>query len=154
MSGSTLFAPVAGGHERIELSIARDLAKHAVYAAPGVVVVGALVQGTAGALGATLALAVVAINFLVAAAVLGRAARVSAGALMGASLLSFVVRLGVITGVGIAVKQIDAVHFATFGIVLVVTHLGLLFWELRHVSLSLAYPGLKPTASELQKEQA
>jgi hypothetical protein len=25
-----------------------------------------------------------------------------------------------------------------------VTHLGLLFWETRSVSLSLAYPGLKP----------
>jgi len=28
---------------------------------------------------------------------------------------------------------------------LIVTHLGLLFWELRYVSGSLAYPGLKPT---------
>ena len=30
------------------------------------------------------------------------------------------------------------------GTTLVVTHLGLLFWEMRYVSLSLAHPGLKP----------
>ena len=27
---------------------------------------------------------------------------------------------------------------------LIVTHLGLLFWELRYVSGSMAFPGLKP----------
>ena len=76
-------------------------------------------------------------------------ARISAGALMSAALLSFVVRLGVIVGLGLLVKQIDAVDFATFCIVLVVAHLGLLFWEMRHVSLSLAYPGLKPSRAEI-----
>ena len=30
------------------------------------------------------------------------------------------------------------------GITVIVTHVGLLFWETRHVSASLAYPGLKP----------
>ena len=28
--------------------------------------------------------------------------------------------------------------------IVVVSHLGLLFWELRYVSISLAHPGLKP----------
>ena len=31
---------------------------------------------------------------------------------------------------------------------ILVTHLGLLFWELRYVSASLAFPGLKPTADK------
>ena len=30
------------------------------------------------------------------------------------------------------------------GVTILVTQLGLLWWETRHVSLSLAYPGLKP----------
>jgi hypothetical protein len=30
------------------------------------------------------------------------------------------------------------------GLTLVATHLGLLFWELRFISASLAFPGLKP----------
>jgi len=29
---------------------------------------------------------------------------------------------------------------------ILVTHVGLLMWETRYVSLSLAYPGVKPTA--------
>ena len=33
-------------------------------------------------------------------------------------------------------------------ILMLVTHLGLLFWELRYVSASLAFPGLKPTADK------
>ena len=32
-----------------------------------------------------------------------------------------------------------------FGFTLVVTHLGLLFWEMKYVSANLAYPGLKPS---------
>ena len=100
-------------------------------------------------LGALVALAVVTGNFLASAAMLGWAARISAGALTATALGGFIVRLAVITVVGIGVKQLDAVHFSTFCIVLVVAHLGLLFLELRHVSLTLAYPGLKP-----EKEKA
>ena len=33
------------------------------------------------------------------------------------------------------------------GLTLIVTHLGLLIWETRYVSASLAYPGLKPAKS-------
>jgi hypothetical protein len=34
------------------------------------------------------------------------------------------------------------------GLTIILAHLGLLFWELRYVSLSLAYPGLKPNLKE------
>jgi hypothetical protein len=34
------------------------------------------------------------------------------------------------------------------GITVIVTHLGLLFWELRYVSASLAFPGLKPASNK------
>jgi hypothetical protein len=33
-------------------------------------------------------------------------------------------------------------------VTLLVTHLGLLFWELRYVSASLAFPALKPGHKE------
>jgi putative NIF3 family GTP cyclohydrolase 1 type 2 len=41
----------------------------------------------------------------------------------------------------------DAGWFAAvpLGLTLIVTHLGLLFWELKYVSASLAFPGLKPS---------
>ena len=145
----TTFAPVSNADQRIEMEIARDLAKHAVYLAPLALVAGFVAARGAGILGAAVALVVVAGNFLASAAMLGWAARISAGALTATALGGFIVRLGVITVVGIGVKQLDAVHFSTFCIVLVVAHLGLLFLELRHVSLTLAYPGLKP-----EKEKA
>ncbi len=141
---STMFSPLPDATSNIEAEIARDLAKHALYGAPLALVGGFLAAGGAGLLGAAIAMAVVAANFLLSAQILGRAARVSAGALTFAALGGFVVRLAIITAIGLAVKQISAVNFATFCIVLVVAHLGLLFLELRHVSLTLAYPGLKP----------
>lgn len=144
-----MFTSVPGSERQIESEIARDLAKHAVYVAPIAVVGGFLAAKGGGALGALVALVVIACNFLLAAAMLGKAARISAGALTAAALGGFVVRLGLITAVGVGVKQLDAVHFPTFCVVLVISHLGLLFLELRHVSLSLANPGLKP-----QKEKA
>jgi len=36
------------------------------------------------------------------------------------------------------------VEMVPLGLTLVATHLGLLIWEARYVSLSLAFPGLKP----------
>ncbi len=139
-----MFTPVAGAEHAIESTIARDLARKAVLATPVVILAIALWRGGGGALGAVAALAVVTANFLLAAAMLGRAARISAGALTAAALGGFVVRLGLITVAGLGVKQIDAVDFPVFCIVLIAAHLGLLFWEMRAVSLTLAYPGLKP----------
>lgn len=142
----TFTAPVGG--DAVESEIARDLARHALYAAPAVVLVGALVGGAAGATGAGAALVVVAVNFLAAAAALGWAARISAAAVAGVALGGYVVRLGVITAVALGVKRLDAVDFPVFCIVLVAAHLGLLVWELRSVSLSLAAPGLRPRVKE------
>ncbi|HEX5613901.1 MAG TPA: ATP synthase subunit I [Acidimicrobiia bacterium] len=142
----TFTTAIAGG--AIESQIAADIARHALYVAPAVVVIGAVFAGTEGALGAAVALLVVALNFLGSAAALGWAARISAAAVATVALGGYVVRLGVITGVALAVKQLDAVDFPVFCIVLVATHLGLLVWELRSVSLSLAAPGLRPRVKE------
>jgi hypothetical protein len=39
------------------------------------------------------------------------------------------------------------VELVPLGLTIIITHLGLLFWELRHISSSLAFPGLKPQAT-------
>ena len=46
-------------------------------------------------------------------------------------------------------KDRSFVDYATFGIALVVSHIGLLAWEAKSVRLSLAYPGLTPRAGAL-----
>jgi hypothetical protein len=140
-----LTRPVPG--EAVESVIARDMARRAALAAPVVVVGLGLARGGGAAAGAALALAVVAANFLAAAAILAWAARISPGALATAALGGYVVRLAVVTVAGLAVRTQGWVDFTVFCIVLVVSHLGLLFWELRSVSLSLAAPGLHPPRS-------
>jgi len=42
------------------------------------------------------------------------------------------------------VKDAAWVELWPLGLTLIVTHLGLLLWETRYVSASLAFPGLKP----------
>jgi len=49
-----------------------------------------------------------------------------------------------VTIIGAGIKQLDVVDFTVFAITLVVSYLALLFWEMRSISLTLAYPGLKP----------
>jgi hypothetical protein len=91
-----------------------------------------------------LALALVVVNLLIAAASLGWAARNSPNLLMGVALFGFLGRLAVLTAIGAGIKALGIVDWPVFCITLVVGYLGLLFWELRSVSLSLASPGLKP----------
>jgi len=43
------------------------------------------------------------------------------------------------------VKDASWISFPALGSTIIVTHLGLLFWEMKYVALSLSHPGLKPT---------
>ena len=67
--------------------------------------------------------------------------------LLGVSLFGYLVRLGLITAGVLLVKDQAWVKLVPLGLALIVTHLGLLFWELRFVSASLAFPGLRPKPS-------
>ena len=52
------------------------------------------------------------------------------------------------TAVMLAVRNQPWIDLVALGVTVLVTHLGLLFWELRYVSASLAYPALKPGHKE------
>ena len=45
------------------------------------------------------------------------------------------------------VKDAGWISRPALGLTIIVTHLGLLAWELKYVAASLAYPGLKPSRS-------
>ena len=138
------FAVPQPSTERIESTIAVDLAKKGAIVAPIVVVALGVWRGPDAALGAALALAIVIVNFLASAAILGWTARQAPHALGGVAMLSFLGRLVVITILGAGIKQLDIVDFQVFCITLIASYLALLFWEMRSISLTLAYPGLKP----------
>jgi hypothetical protein len=42
------------------------------------------------------------------------------------------------------VKDAAWISLPALGATIIVTHLGLLLWELKYVAISLAHPGLKP----------
>jgi hypothetical protein len=69
--------------------------------------------------------------------------------LMGATLFGYLVRLGIITVAVYVVADAAWVELIPLCATLIVAHLGLLVWELRYVSLSLAFPGVKPKKSDL-----
>ena len=130
--------------EKIERDIAVDLAKKAAIVTPIIVIGLGVWRGPDAALGAFLALALIVGNFFASAAILGWTAKHAPHALAGVAMLSFLGRLLVITIIGAGIKQLDIVDFPVFAITLVVSYLALLFWEMRSISLTLAYPGLKP----------
>ena len=131
----------------VEREVATDMVRRALPAAPVIMVLAAIPWGLDGALSAAFAIAVVVANFMLAAWVLAAASRISYGLLMGAALFGYLVRIALI-GLAIwAVKDLSWVEPLPLGLTLIVTHLGLLLWELRYVSASLAFPGLKPVAT-------
>ena len=130
-----------------ERDLARDLAKKAALAAPVLIGVSALIWGWQGAASTLFAMSLVVVNFLVSAALITWAARISIGLMMGVVLFGYLIRLGLILAIVLLVKDQPWVNLVALGIMLIVTQLGLLFWELKYVSASLAFPGLKPPPS-------
>ena len=127
-----------------EVDIARDLVRRGLPAAPIIIAISALIWGVDGALSSAYGVALVLLNFCIAAALLAWAARISLTMLMIASLGGFVLRMGLVVGAVLLVKDASWISMAALCITILVTHLGLLLWETRYVSASLAYPSLKP----------
>jgi hypothetical protein len=138
------FAVPPPSTEPVESQIAVDLAKKAAIAGPIVVLALGIWRGPDAALGGALALGLVIGNFLLSAAILGWTARRAPHALTGVALLSFLGRLVVITVIGAGIKALGIVDFPVFCLTLIASYFVLLAWEMRSISLTLAYPGLKP----------
>ena len=103
-----------------------------------------LIWGVDGALSAGFGMVVVVCNFLLAARIMAGAAKISLAFLYGAVLGGYVIRLALVTLAFFLVKDLSWFEVIPFAMTLMVTHLGLLVWETKFVSISLAYPGLKP----------
>ncbi len=129
----------------VEAQVAVDMAKRMLPVLPVLVFAAGLMWGADGAASGAFAVALVLGNLALSAALLSWAARISLALLMAAALGGFALRLILLTVVVWAVKDQAWVDITALGFTLIVTHLGLLIWETRHVSASLAYPALKPT---------
>ncbi len=132
----------AGAGHAPERDIAFDMARRSLWVFPAWVVVSGLVWGMGGALSSALGYVLVIGNLAAAAALMAWGARTSPVALMGATLGGFIVRLAVLVGIVLAVSQLSFFEPVPIAITIVASHLGLLGWEIRYVSLRLAAPGL------------
>ena len=128
----------------VEREVALDLVRRGLMVSPVVVLAAGLIRGWDGAASAAIAIGIVIVNFLAAAAIMDRAARSGPTALGAAALGGYIVRLGVILVALVLLRRVSWIDMPTLGIVLVGTHIGLLTWEAKHVSLTLAAPGLRP----------
>ena len=145
MSENPLTASMSGPAPAWE--IAKDMARRAVWVAPVLVGLAAF-WGPNGSISAAYAIAIVVVNFLFSAWLLAVTGRISFALMAGAALFGYLARLGVVLVAFLVVKDASWLVKVPFGLTLIITHLGLLFWELRFVSGSYAFPGLKPSTPQ------
>jgi hypothetical protein len=142
---SSLFtSQLSGGAP--EVAVTRHMLVRGLIAAPLLILIAGFIWGADGAVSSAFGCALVMVNFALAAALISTTARISLALMMGAVLFGYLIRLGIIFAAVVLVRDMSWISLPALGCTIIVTHLGLLFWELRHVSASLAYPGLKPSS--------
>ena len=128
----------------VERQVAGDMIRRGLPMAPVIILVASLGWGLDGGLSAAYGLTLVLANFGLAAVLLSWGGRRSVALLMGMALFGYILRLGLVVGAVLAVKDQGWVELLPLGLTIIVTHLGLLFWETSRISATLAFPGLKP----------
>ncbi len=129
-----------------EVEVSRDMIKRGLLVGPVLIAACAVIWGGDGAWSSAYAIAIVLVNFALAAGTVAFAARISLGLLMAATMFGYLIRLALIFLAVWLVRDASWISFPALGSTIIITHLGLLFWEMKYVALSLAQPGLKTTA--------
>ena len=127
-----------------EVGVSKDMLKRGLLVTPVLLAICGVIWGMDGVWSSAYAIALVLLNFTFAAALIAVTARISLGLMMGAVLFGYLLRLGLIFLAVILVKDAGWISLPALGATIIVTHLGLLLWEMKFVALSLAHPGLKP----------
>jgi hypothetical protein len=127
----------------VEVAVSADMVKRGLVVAPVLIAVCGVLWGADGAWSSAYGIAIVLANFLLAAALISTTARISLGLMMGATMFGYLIRLGLIFIAVYLVKDAGWISLPALGATIIATHLGLLFWELKYVAISLAQPGLK-----------
>ena len=135
---------VAAGEEAPEKAVAFDIIRRGMIGGPVLVGICAGVWGFDGLWSSGYALGLILINFWLAASLITWTVRISPTMLMAGVMGGYFIRLGILTGAFFLVRNTGWFEALPFVITLVLAHIVLLVWETRYVSMSLAYPGLKP----------
>ncbi len=130
-----------------EVMVSNDLVRRGLIASPVLIAVCAVIWGGDGAWSCAYAIGIVLANFALAAGSIALSARISLGLMMATVLFGYLVRLGLMFLAVYLVKDAGWISLPALGATIIVTHLGLLIWELKYVALTLSSPGLKTARS-------
>ena len=132
------------GHQAPEREVATDLFRRGLIISPALLALCLIFWGVNGLACGAIGLGLVLVNFLMGAWIIDWAVKISPQILMVAVLSGFVFRMGMLTAVVLPIRNENWFEIIPFGVLLIFSHLGLLIWETRYISATLAYPGLKP----------
>ena len=130
-----------------EVAISLDIIRRGAMVAPLLVIGSYLIWGTDGVWSSSYAIALVLANYGLSAGIIAVACRISYAALLAGVLFGYIFRLALIFVAVYIFRDTHWISMPALGTSIIITHLGLLVWELKYVALSLAYPGLKPQES-------
>lgn len=134
----------AVGEDAPERALAQDIVRRGLIGGPVLVGLCAGLWGFDGLWSSGYALGLILVNFWLAASLITWSMRISPTMLMAGVMGGYFIRLGILTGAYFLVRNTGWFEALPFVITLVAAHIVLLVWETRYVSMSLAYPGLKP----------
>ncbi len=126
-----------------EVEVSTDLVRRGIIASPLLIAVCALVWGGDGAWSSAYAIGIVLTNFALTAGSIAVTARISLALMMATVLFGYLIRLGLMFLAVYVVKDAGWISLPALGATIIVTHLGLLIWELKYVAISLSSSGLK-----------
>lgn len=126
------------------MSVSLDMVRRGIYVSPVLVLFCGVIWGTQGLAGAGYGLVLIFLNLIAAAAIIKYTAPISLGLLMGSVMFGYVFRLALLFGAVVPFRDATWISLPALCLTMLVTHLGLLVWEIKYVSMSLAFPGLKP----------
>ena len=118
--------------------MARGIARRSLWVAPVWLALSGIVWGVGGAASSGFGLLLVVANLLAAAASMAWAVRISPVALMITVMVGFALRLALLLLAVWAVSGLSLFEPIPLAITIGVSHLGLLAFEMRYVSLSLS----------------
>jgi hypothetical protein len=136
-----------------ERAVANDIVKRALIVTPILLALGGALRGFDGVATVAFGLALVVVNFVLSALLITRTAKISLGLMGGAVMFGYLMRLGLIFLAVYLVHDAGWISLPLLGATIIVTHLGLLVWELKYVAMSLAFPGLKPPTRPITNSQ-
>src|SRR5688572_25354672 len=124
----------------VEREVALDIVRRGLIAWPVVALIGLAIDGWNGAASAAIGYGIVLADVLVAAAIMTRAAKSGPAAIGATALGGYIVRLAIIVLALFFLRDVSWISMPILGFTIVIAQMGLLMWEAKYVSLTLAAP--------------